>query len=90
MKKKNEVKKEKHEKKINPTEVIKRGNDIYIIDKVDDESREVYLNRTNYIINEINNNHINFDVATKRSYIWRNIKFKGMSYPSYIKKNINL
>lgn len=69
-------------------EVFRRSNQIYIIKKTPDESREIYLDRTNYLIKILNNKNINYDEALKRSYIWRNIKYFKMSYPHTLIKKL--
>lgn len=89
---KQEIKK-KEIKEICPQEIIQRDNKIFIIEKSNDESREVYLARVNYIINKYNStdnnkkiNNDDFMNIIKLSYIWRNIKFKKMVYPSSLTK----
>lgn len=70
-------------------EVFQRGHKFYVIDKSNDESRELYLNRVNYIIKKIEiNNNKSYDEIIKLSYIWRNYTYRGMSYPSSIIKSI--
>lgn len=77
---------------IQPKEVIQIGDMIYTIKQTNDESRDLYLLRVNYIIECLNNmNHdekIDWDILIRNSYIWRNIKHKGMTYPSTFTKNI--
>lgn len=72
-------------------ECIKVNNVIYTINQDVNESREVYLERVYYIISEINKisnidniDNINIDNIIRNSYIWRNIKFFGMTYPNKI------
>ena len=70
-------------------EVFQRENKIYIIKKSDDESRELYLNRVNYIIKKISTNkNKSYDEIIKLSYIWRNYTYRGMIYPSSIIKSL--
>ena len=70
-------------------EVIQRGSILYIIKKTVDESREVYLNRVNYIIDKFNNNpEVSFDDIVTKSYIWRNINYSNMTYTSFVRKDI--
>jgi hypothetical protein len=60
---------------------IKIKSKIYTFYKTNDESREIYLNRIQYIRNElIKNNKANIDDLIKKSLIDRNIKFFGMVY----------
>lgn len=70
-------------------EIFRRDNQIYIIKKTPDESREIYLDRVNYLIKILKKNkNINYDEALKRSYIWRNIKYFKMNYPYTIIKKL--
>ena len=70
-------------------EVIQRGNKLYIIKKTVDESREVYLNRANYIIDKFNSDpESSFDDIITKSYIWRNINYNNMTYSSIVRKHI--
>lgn len=70
-------------------EVFQRNNRLYVIKKTNDESRELYLNRVNYIINKLETNGSkNYDEIVKLSYIWRNYTYKGMIYPSSIIKSL--
>ena len=73
----------------NLVEVIQRDNKFYIISKSNDESREVYLDRTNYIIKKIDSvNNVDYNDIIRKSFIWRNINYYGMSYPSSITKKL--
>jgi hypothetical protein len=72
-------------------ESIQRGDVFYTIQQTEDESREVYLDRVNYIIEVLNDNtSITINDAIRNSYIWRNITQYGMSYPSTILRTLNL
>jgi hypothetical protein len=60
---------------------IQKKNKYYNIEKGDDESRDIYLMRSNYIINKIENgSKKNINELIKLSYIWRNVKFYKMVY----------
>jgi hypothetical protein len=68
-------------------EGIQRGNKLYLIKKMPDESREIYLERANFIINILtSNSDLTFDNAVIKSYLWRNIKFEKMVYSDDIMK----
>jgi len=70
-------------------ESIQRGDMFYTITQTDDESREVYLDRINYIIEMLNkDSNINIDNAIRSSYIWRNITYYGMSYPNTLLRTL--
>jgi hypothetical protein len=70
-------------------ESIHRGDTFYIIKQTDDESREVFLDRANYIINILDNDsQLDIDRAIQFSYIWRNYTLYGMTYPSTLLKTI--
>ncbi len=72
-----------------PSEIIQRNNKFYVIQKDTDESREIYLNRVNYLIRLLENSKdISYDEAQRRSYIWRNMNYYGMSYPSALTKKL--
>ena len=72
-----------------PQETIQRGNKFYIIKKTDDESRELYLSRVNYMIEKISlSPEMSFENIERLSYIWRNITFKNIKYPSPILKQL--
>lgn len=68
-------------------EVIQKGSKFYKIEKSPDESYEIYLTRTNYIIERIERN-MNFDEAVRLSLIWRNIKFHNMRYNQTLHKKV--
>jgi len=74
-----------------PQESIQRGGIFYTIPRVDNESREIYLDRVNHVI-EILSNDDSIDIrdAIRSSYIWRNIKYYGVSYPSTLLHTISL
>jgi hypothetical protein len=67
-------------------ETIQKGNKFYVIEQTPDESREVYLDRVNYVINKLEESDIdkNIEQIIALSLIWRNIKFYKMTYPSTI------
>jgi len=70
-------------------EVFQRGPIIYVIKKTPNESRELYLNRVNYIIRKIESNkNKSYDEIVKLSYIWRNYKYRDMIYPKSIIKSL--
>jgi hypothetical protein len=74
-------------------ETFQVGNKFYLIKQTHDESREVYLERSNYIIKRLRDRKSDLEEndyieAINLSYIWRNIKFYGMTYPSLIIKNL--
>lgn len=61
-------------------ECIQRDNIIYVIPKDTNESREIYVERVNYIIKLSSKNDTNFDDLINKSRIWRNTKYYGMQY----------
>ena len=68
-------------------EVFQRNNRFYTIIKSNNESRELYLNRVNYIITKLENDTPkSYEELVKLSYIWCNYTYKGMSYPPSILK----
>lgn len=69
-------------------EVFVRNNKVYEIKKTEDESREIYLERIKYIFNKIENTKQDYDNIILQSYIWRNMKYYKMKYPSSISKKI--
>ena len=69
-------------------EVFIRNNKIYEIKKTEDESREIYLERIKYIFDKIENTKYDFKDIILQSYIWRNMKYYKMKYPSSITKKI--
>ncbi len=72
-----------------PQETIQRGNKFYIIKKTDDESRELYLSRVNYIIEKITSYpEMSFDNIERLSFIWRNMNFNKIKYPSSVLKQL--
>jgi hypothetical protein len=77
-----------------PTEVIIRGTSIYLIKQTIDESREVWLDRSDRVIRMWVNEFANTDNKVLEdiinlSYLWRNVMIYGMSYPSQTMKKIN-
>ena len=75
-------------------EIIQRGDVFYSIAQTDNESREIYLNRVNYIVgilDDTNNVDADIDIneVIKSSYIWRNITYYGMSYPSTLLRTLH-
>lgn len=77
-------------------ESIQRGDVFYTITQTEDESREVYLARISYIIDVLTNNtsidinDVIIDKSIGASYIWRNIKYYGMSYPNTLLRTLNM
>lgn len=77
-----------------PQETIQRGNKFYLIKRTDDEPREMYLSRVNYIIDKLSTStrtaDMDADVVStiEKSYIWRNVTFYKMTYPSAVLKII--
>ncbi len=72
-------------------EVIQRDNKFYSIPQTPEESREIYLERVNQIINMLSdpiNNKKSFDDIINLSYVWRNTKLLGMNYPNAIAKQL--
>lgn len=70
-------------------EIFQRGHKLYVIKKSNDESRELYLNRANYIIKKIEiDKNKSYDEIIKLSYIWRNYTYRKMSYPRSIIKSL--
>jgi hypothetical protein len=64
-----------------------------VIEQTPDESREIYLNRVNYIIGKLADKDLNEDIYQKiitLSLIWRNIHFFKMSYPFEIMKQMSV
>ena len=68
-------------------ETIQRGNKFYLIKQTDDESREVYLSRVNYIIEKLSSDE-SIDDIIGLSYVWRNVTFHKMTYPSAVMKKL--
>lgn len=93
-KKKIHIKKENHQGKNiyhykTFQETIQRGDSFYMIEQTDDESRETYLDRVNYIINILENDvGLTIEKATLLSYVWRNIVLYKMSYPSTLLRTL--
>jgi len=78
-----------YERNIKNQEVFQRGTKFYIVEKKNNESRELYLNRVNYIIRKIESGSTKtYDDIVKLSYIWRNYKYRGMVYPNSIIKSL--
>lgn len=72
------------------TEAVQDGNRLYTIRQTDDESREMYLQRVNFIIKTMNTSPTNkLSNVVALSYIWRNITFFGMSYPQSVLRRLN-
>jgi hypothetical protein len=72
-------------------EVIQRNNKFYLINRSDDEAREVFLGRVDYIIKTLDNKpEMSFDEVLGSSYVWRNINFYGMTYPRSVMRHMNL
>jgi hypothetical protein len=74
---------------ISVPETIQRGNKFYLIEQSRDESREAYLVRVQYIITKLTESpSLLFDEVIKLSFIRRNIKLNGMTYPRTIIKQL--
>jgi hypothetical protein len=69
------------------TEIFIRNNIIYEIEQTDNESREIFLERVKYIIDNYTENN-SIDKLIRKSYIWRNHHFFKMKYPPSIMKYI--
>jgi glycerophosphoryl diester phosphodiesterase len=70
-------------------ETIQKGNKFYIVKQTEDESREIYLCRIQYIINMLEKN-VHTENIVLMSLLWRNIKYFNMTYPIEIMKIINV
>src|SRR5439155_1542050 len=73
---------------LNPQEVIQRGSRLYLIKQSVDESKEVWLQRVNYIIKTMKQRDLTIDEIIKMSFLFRNITVYKMTYPSSIMKKI--
>ena len=70
-------------------ECVSRDGTLYIVPKDDNESREVYLDRVNYITNKIKDcPKLETEELIRRSRIWRNINKYNMKFPSSINRLI--
>ena len=70
-------------------EIIQRGNIFYLIGRTEDESREVYLQRVDYIINKMTDDPSkNIEDVKRLSYIWRNVHFHKAGYPASIMRQL--
>jgi len=58
------------------------------IQKKDDESNEIYLQRIEYISNKIKNSKLSLDEIINLSYVWRNHVFYHMIYPKALIKKL--
>lgn len=63
-------------------EVIEWNGRFYSIQKNIHESREIYLQRCWFVINNFDKKHINELIDF--SFIWSNIKYYKISYPDHI------
>lgn len=61
---------------------------IYIIDRAEDESLDVYYKRVGYILRNIDS--IDLIDLIDLSYIWRNHILFGMMYPSTVLSRLRL
>jgi uncharacterized FlaG/YvyC family protein len=78
---------------IDISEVFDYNGYLIKIKKCDDESREVYLNRVDYILTNYDQHNkesikSNLDYVIRISLIWRNIKMFGMVYPLSVTKKL--
>ena len=71
-------------------EIFRHGSYFYAFDMQPDESREVFLNRVQFIINASTNSEINFEDLVQLSLLWRNVTFYNMIYPSRVMKRLRL
>lgn len=76
-----------------PIEIIQINEKKHSIEKSPNESYEIYLARTKYIIEknihcESNGKNISIENIIQLSYIWRNSKYYNMTYPNSIMKKI--
>lgn len=76
-----------------PYESFIKNDFIISIKQTDDESREVYLMRVEYIIKHFDPNSqdqfkSDLDHVIKMSYIWRNMTIFNMIYPLSVTKQI--
>jgi len=67
---------------------FKKNNKIYIIEKKDDESNEIFLKRVDYIIEKKEISNDKLENIINLSYIWRNITIYKMEYSSSVIKKI--
>ena len=67
---------------------FKKNNKIYIIEKKDDESNEIFLKRVDYIIEKKEISNDKLENIINLSYIWRNITIYKMEYSSSVVKKI--
>ena len=67
---------------------FKKNNKIYIIEKKDDESNEIFLKRVDYIIEKKEITNDKLENIINLSYIWRNITIYKMEYSSSVVKKI--
>jgi hypothetical protein len=77
----------------NISEVFDFNGNYIKIQKTDDESREVYLMRVEYILNNYDPNskvisRSNIENLVRLSLIWRNSTIYGMIYPTSVTKKI--
>lgn len=71
------------------SEVIQKNNNYYMIEKTEDESRDVFLSRVDYIIKRSEKSpHIDIEDIINLSYIWKNVTFNGMTYSLSITKKL--
>ena len=75
------------------SEVFDLDGNLIKIQKTDDESREVYLTRVDYILknykpNSGDSKRSDFEYVKRISLIWRNITIFNMTYPLSITKKI--
>jgi hypothetical protein len=70
-------------------EVIQSSEKIYKIKKNIYESRELYLQRSWFIINNISESSFSIEELIYLSQIWINIKYFKMQYPDNITELIN-
>lgn len=71
-----------------PKPAVYHNGTFYVIKQTDDESKEVYLDRVEFIIRCIEKNTEDIDKIVRLSYVWRNVKLYNMSYPNSVLRSI--
>ena len=69
-------------------ETIQKGNKYYEIERSDDEPYELFVARAYYIIDkyETPDNSLSWEKIISNSFVWKNIKFYNMTYPTTVTK----
>lgn len=72
-------------KNYNIVELVEIDDVFYSISQTSDESREIYLDRITYISEIIKKYpNLTLDMLIQKSYVWRNITYHNMIYPSSV------